>query len=101
MSVESFYNVDLSERTIECVVVMYNGTDPSKKNQAWGETYSDGQSTSYGWVPATDLEKVKLCNPEFCKLPTDVTYVGSPYTGELEKNGKIVPIRLTTTMELM
>lgn len=101
MSVEAFYNADLSVRTVECVVVMYNGTDPKMKNHAWGETYSDGQSTSYGWVPVTDLEKVMLSNPEFCKLPTDVTYVGSHYTRELEKNGKIVPIRLTTTMELM
>lgn len=101
MRVENFYNGDMSTRTIECVVVMYNGADASLKNHAWGVTYSDGRSTSYGWVPATDIEKVSLCNPEFCKLPADVTYVGSPYTSVLEKNGKVVPIRLTTTMELM
>jgi hypothetical protein len=51
------------------VVAEYNG-------KYWGELYSDGHSTSNGWV---EIDKAKIHNSEFCKKPTDMTY--SPQNG--------------------
>ena len=51
-----------------------------KNNKAWGEVYSDGRSTSYGWVNPTNVE---LNNSLYCTKPTDLTYTGSPYEAEL------------------
>jgi len=51
-----------------------------KHGKAWGETYADGKSTSYGWISPEDAP---IHNPKFCTLPTDVTYKGSPYIKEL------------------
>lgn len=101
MSVEMSYNVDVSERYEEGVVVMYNGPDQSLKNHAWGLEYADGHATSYGWCPVTDTEKVKLTNPEYLTSPEGVTYQGSHYIPELKKNGKVVRIRRTTTVEVL
>ncbi len=101
MSVEKSYNVDVSERYEEGAVVMYNGSDQSLKNHAWGLVYADGQSTSYGWCPVTDTEMVELSNPEYLTSPEGITYQGSHYIPELKKNGKVVRIRRTTTVEVL
>lgn len=101
MSIENMYNIDVSERYEEGAVVMYNGPDPSLGNHAWGVVYADGQSTSYGWCPMVDTEKVKLSNPKYLTKPEDETYQGSHYIPELKKNGKVVKIRRTTTVEVL
>ena len=95
------YNVDLTERCEEGVVVMYNGPNQSLKNHAWGVVHADGQSTSYGWCSMAEVGSVKISNPEYLKSPEDVTYQGSPYISELKKNGKVVRIRRTTTVEVL
>lgn len=46
-----------------------------KDGKAWGITYADGHSTSYGWI---DPENAKIHDPEHCKKVTDVTYKNSP-----------------------
>lgn len=51
-----------------------------KDGNAWGETYSDGQSTNCGWV---DIESAPIHDPQCCNNPTDVTYRNSPYVQEL------------------
>lgn len=95
------YNVDLTERTEEGVVVMYNGPEQSLKNHAWGVIHADGHSTEYGWCPMAEVGSVKISNPEYLTSPEDVTYQGSHYIPELKKNGKVVRIRRTTTVEIM
>ena len=69
------------EKIEKGVIVMKDGL-------AWGEKYSDGQITQYGWMHPEDL-RIKLSNPEFCLKPTDVTYRYSPYEKELIK-GELV-----------
>jgi hypothetical protein len=68
-----------------------------KDGKAWGVVYKDGQSTSYGWI---DPENAGIHDPRFCTLPTDVTYKNSPDFEELKK-GKLVPVRRTTTVEVV
>ena len=72
------------------VMIMKNG-------KAWGITYEDGYSTSYGWM---DAESAPIHDPKYCKVPTDVTWQGSHYTEELE-TGKLVHVRRTTTVEIL
>jgi hypothetical protein len=51
-----------------------------KDGKAWGITYEDGSSRSYGWI---EPESAPIHDPRFCKTPEDVTYKGSPYVSEL------------------
>lgn len=67
-----------------------------KGGKAWGITYKDGQSTSYGWM---DPEDAPIHDPEYCKKPTDVTYSGSYLINEL-KTGKLVKVKRTTMVEI-
>ena len=68
-----------------------------KGGKAWGETYADGHSTSYGWM---DAESAPIHDPKYCKKPTDVTSKGSHYTKELE-TGKIVHVERTTSVRIL
>ena len=67
-----------------------------KDGKAWGVTYKDGHSTSYGWK---DAESAPIHNPEFCKKVTDVTYKGSYLIPELEK-GELVHVERTITVKV-
>jgi len=68
-----------------------------KGGKAWGETQSDGHSTSYGWV---DVESAPIHDPHSCKKPTDVTYSGSHMIPEL-LTGEVVHVVRTTTMRVL
>lgn len=63
-----------------------------KKGKAWGVTYQDGRSTSYGWISPFEAP---IHNPEVCKRPEDVAYPGSPDVAEL-RTGKLVPVERRT-----
>lgn len=67
-----------------------------KDGKAWGKTYEDGHSTSYGWMPPVDAP---IHDPEFCKSPLSVTYKDSPYIEELSK-GKLVYVERKTTVKV-
>lgn len=67
------------------VMVMKNG-------KAWGVEYSDGRSTSYGWIAP---ENAPIHSPKHCKGPLDVTYPGSPYIRELS-TAKLVSVERRT-----
>lgn len=64
-----------------------------KDGKAWGETYTDGRSSSYGWM---DAESAPIHNPRHCRKPTDVTYKGSPYVSELQTAQIVMVERITT-----
>jgi len=68
-----------------------------KDGKAWGETYADGHSTSYGWM---DAESAPIHDPKFCKKVTDVTYAGSYLIPELKK-GKLVEVERVTTVKII
>ncbi len=68
-----------------------------KDGNAWGETYADGHSTSYGWMRPEDAP---IHDPRFCTKPTDVTYAGSHYIKELEK-GKVVKVERLITVNII
>ena len=70
-----------------------------KDGLAWGITYEDGYSTSYGWLNPAD-KKAEIHNPKFCKKTTDVTYKGSYLIDEL-KTGKLVAVERTTTVKIL
>ena len=59
-----------------------------KDGKAWGKTYADGQSTSYGWM---DAEDAPIHDPKYCTKVTDVTYPDSYLIPEL-KTGKLVSV---------
>ena len=67
-----------------------------KDGKAWGVTYEDGHSTSYGWI---NPEDAPIHDPEFCKKPADVTYSDSYLIPELEK-GMLVAVKRTTIVEV-
>jgi hypothetical protein len=68
-----------------------------KGGKAWGKTWDDGYSTSYGWVCAEDAP---IHDPTSCKKPTDVTYKGSHYTAELN-TGKLVMVERRTEVVVL
>lgn len=68
-----------------------------KDGKAWGITYKDGYSTSYGWI---EPEDAPIHDPEFCKNPTDVTWQGSHYVDEL-KTGKLVEVERVTKVKIL
>lgn len=82
------------------VLVMHKGGVHGMEGRAWGVTYSDGQSTSYGWLPASH-PKAEIRDPQYCSKPTDVTYKGSSYVPELEKNGVLKKVRRVTKVEVL
>jgi hypothetical protein len=67
-----------------------------KNDMAWGVTYKDGQSTSYGWVRPEDA---LIFNAEFCKRPEDVTYSDSSYIKELQ-TGALVQVERRTIVTI-
>jgi hypothetical protein len=77
-------------RVEEGVMIMKNG-------KAWGETYSDGQVTEYGW---TEPENAPIRDPRFCIKTTDVVHMNSSSIPELQ-TGKLVKVRRTTTVEIV
>jgi hypothetical protein len=72
------------------VMVMKNG-------KAWGITYEDGHSTSYGWLSP---EEAPIHDPKYCKKPTDVTWKGSYLTKELE-TGELVFVERRTEVSIV
>lgn len=63
-----------------------------KDGKAWGITYEDGHSTSYGWMAPEDAP---IHDPRYCKKPTDVTWKDSYLTKELE-TGELVFVERRT-----
>lgn len=69
-----------------------------KDGKAWGVTYEDGHTTSYGWI---DPKFAPIYNPELCKKPTDAPCrTSQSYTKELE-GAKVVHVRRATTVEVL
>ena len=46
----------------------------------FGLEYADGHCTCYGFV---DIDMAEIGDPEFCKVPTDMTYKDSLYYDQL------------------
>ena len=67
-----------------------------KDGKAWGISYDDGRSKSYGWI---DPEDAPIHNPKHCKSVTAVTYQNSPDIAEL-KTGKLVSVERRTEVVL-
>lgn len=67
-----------------------------KDGKAWGVSYEDGYSTSYGWIAPEDAP---IHDPEFCKSPEDVTYRGDYNVAEL-RTGKLVHVERRTEVIL-
>lgn len=63
-----------------------------KDGKAWGVSYEDGHSTSYGWVAP---ENAPIHDPWYCSRPEAVTYPGSPYVAEL-RTGTLVNVERRT-----
>lgn len=78
-------------------VVVEEGLVVEFQGKFWGTLYADGQSTSLGWG---DIKQAKLCNPEFCFSPTDLTYQDSPHRKELAK-GHLIKVRRITSVEVI
>lgn len=68
-----------------------------KDGLAWGITYEDGRSTSYGWIPP---ENAPIRDPEFCKKPSDMTYKGDHNMSKMKK-GKLVHVVRTTKVSIV
>lgn len=63
-----------------------------KDGKAWGVICDDGHSIAHGWIAPEDAE---IHDPEFCKLPEDVTWAGRHYVAEL-RTGKLVHVERCT-----
>jgi len=70
-----------------------------KDDLAWGVTYADGHSTSYGWLNPAD-PNAEIHSSKYFKKPTDATWKGSHYEEELKK-GKLVKVYRITTVHKM
>ena len=70
-----------------------------KDGKAWGETYADGHSTSYGWLNPAD-KRAEISDPKYCTKTTDVTYEGSPYIDEL-MTAKLVQVERKTIVSVV
>ncbi len=68
-----------------------------KGGLAWGTTYADGRSTSYGWMPPEDAP---IHDPKFCKRPSDITYKDDHNMSEIKK-GKLVHVVRTTKVSIV
>lgn len=72
------------------VVAEYNG-------KYWGKTYEDGHSTVYEF---TDINNAHISDPEYCHIPTDMTYgAHSPHHKELLK-AALKKIKVITIYEV-
>jgi hypothetical protein len=85
---EAVEMIDASEQIVGVVIEL--------DGKFWGLIHDDGRSTSYGWGP---LQKAQICDPKYCKQPTDATYPGSHYEKELRRS-RLLPARKTTTWEV-
>lgn len=72
------------------VMIMKNG-------KAWGETCTDGISTSYGWI---DPESAPIHDSRYCKKPTDVTWKESLDFLELS-TAELVMVERKTTVRVI
>lgn len=63
-----------------------------KNHKGWGEFSKDSRSASSGWM---SLDEATIHNPEYCKIPEDITYANSPDIPELNK-GKLVWVKRCT-----
>lgn len=81
----------IDEKTEEGVMIL------DVNNNAWGTSYADGHSTSYGFIRAAHG---KLSDGQFVRRPSDLTYRGSPDTDKLN-SGRIVKVRRTTIVEII
>jgi len=70
-----------------------------KDGKAWGETYTDGYETSYGWLNPAD-KRAEVHDPDFCTKTTDLTYKGSHLTKKL-LTGKLVMVERKTTVTIL
>lgn len=82
------------------VMILYKGNNPELKNHAWGITWDDGRSRSYGWVPASD-STAEISDPRYCTKVTDVTHKESSYRDELLRNGVLKKVKRFTTVEIV
>lgn len=64
-------------------VIKESGVVAELNGKYWGIQYEDGRSTSCGFGP---IEKADIRDPKYCEKPTDMTYRGSHYVGELRKS---------------
>ena len=53
------------------VVKVEEGVVAVLDGKYWGVQYSDGHSTERGFGP---VENAHVSNPEYCRVPTDMTY---------------------------
>lgn len=81
------------------MILKESGVMVMRDGLAWGITYEDGQSTSYGWINPAD-KKAEISNPEFCTKVTDVTYSGSYLIPELLK-GNLVSVERVTEVKII
>ena len=68
-----------------------------KGGKAWGKTYEDGRSTSYGWIAP---ENAPIHDPEYCTKTTDIVCEGSSYIEEL-KTGALVEVERLTEVKIV
>ena len=88
------------KRIEQGVIVLYKGDNPELMKHAWGVTWDDGRSRSYGWVPASS-PAVEISDPRHCTSVTDLTHEGSGYREELLNNGVLKKVNRTTTVEVV
>lgn len=69
-----------------------------KDGRFWGVQYADGRSTEYGFGPIAKADRV---NPKYCLKPEDATYRGDKRGREELRKGRIVEVRITTTIEIL
>ena len=69
-----------------------------KDGKAWGITYEDGHTTSYGWM---DPQLAPIHNPEYCKKPTDALCRTSQYYSNELEGARVVPVRRVVTVEVL
>jgi hypothetical protein len=67
-----------------------------KDGKAWQVIYEDGQSTVYGWG---ELETGDIREAEYCKKPSDMTWVRNPDIPEMN-TGTLVAVTRLTSVEM-
>lgn len=72
------------------------GTMVMKDGKAWGVEYSDGHSTTYGWI---DPEKAPI-HSMGVKWPSDIAYRGAHFLKEL-KTGTVEVVERITTVKVL
>lgn len=77
--------------------VIEDGVAVVKGGKFWGIQYADGQCTEYGYG---DAKNAKIGDARYYKTPTDMIWVGSPYTKALSE-GQLVKVRRITAIEIV